>query len=140
MARPKIKINPGINDLYNTNNSLIIIENSISKPSTKDKNESSTPAVNAAIENWDELTPTEKSETVWIWSLVEKKLSFLDDDYNKFVGKGSSGTNFELPQIYSGNGVAWLEPYIYGVTSPTCNPKNGVFVSVKPTPKVIGYE
>ncbi|OXA84588.1 hypothetical protein [Flavobacterium hercynium] len=138
MSKLKLKVNPGINDIYNPNNSYIKIENS--KSNVKDKSGNNNPIVHAVIENWNELTEAEKKDTVWIWNLVEQKLSFLDSDYNKFIGKGYSGGIFQLPTVYSGNAVAWLEPYIHGVTSPTGSPRNGLFVSGKTTPKVVGYE
>ncbi|KIC00397.1 hypothetical protein OA93_02010 [Flavobacterium sp. KMS] len=140
MSKLKLKVNPGINDIYNPNNSFIKIGNSNSKPNSKNELGNNNPIVHAVIENWNELSETEKNDTVWIWSLLENKLAFKDNDYNKFIGKGYSGGNFSLPAIYSGNAVAWLEPYIYGVSSPTGNPKKGLFVSGKATPKVIGYE
>ncbi|WP_409417304.1 hypothetical protein [Flavobacterium sp. PS2] len=140
MSKLKLKVNPGINDIYNPNNSFIKIGNSNSKPNSKNELGNNNPIVHAVIENWNELSETEKNETVWIWSLLENKLAFKDNDYNKFIGKGYSGGNFSLPTIYSGNAVAWLEPYINGVSSPTGNPKKGLFVSGKATPKVIGYE
>ncbi|KIA94527.1 hypothetical protein OA88_22085 [Flavobacterium sp. JRM] len=140
MSKLKLKVNPGINDIYNPNNSFIKIGNSNSKPNSKNELGNNNPIVHAVIENWNELSETEKNDTVWIWSLLENKLAFKDNDYNKFIGKGYSGGNFSLPTIYSGNAVAWLEPYIYGVSSPTGNPKKGLFVSGKATPKVIGYE
>lgn len=138
MSKLKLKVNPGINDIYNPNNSYIKIENS--KSNVKDKSSNNNPTVHAVIENWNELTEAEKKDTVWIWNLVEEKLSFLDSDYNKFIGRGYSGGIFQLPTVYSGNAVAWLEPYIHGVTSPTGSPRNGLFVSGKTTPKVVGYE
>ncbi|HSD08165.1 hypothetical protein [Flavobacterium sp.] len=140
MSKFKLKVNPGINDVYNPNNSFIKIGKSKPNADSKTKPQNQNPFVNVVIENWNKLTDSEKKETVWIWNLVENKLSFKDNDYNKFIGKGYSGGKFYLPKVYSGNGVAWLEPYIYGVSSPTGNPKNGLFVSAKTTPKVIGYE
>jgi hypothetical protein len=140
MSKLKLKVNPGVNDIYNPGNSFIKIESSKSKLNSKGEKENSSPAVNVVIENWNELSETEKRETVWIWNLVENKLSFADNDYNKFIGKGYSGGNFSLPKVYSGNGIAWLEPYIYGAASPTGNPKNGLFVSGKSSPKAVGYE
>lgn len=140
MSKLKLKVNPGVNDIYNPGNSFIKIESSKSKLNSKDEIENDNPTVHAVIENWDELSETEKKETVWIWNLVENKLSFMDSDYNRFIGKGYSGGNFRLPTVYSGNGIAWLEPFIYGVSSPTGNPKNGLFVSGKSMPKVVGYE
>lgn len=140
MSKLKLKVNPKINDVYNPNNSFIKIESSNTNLNGKDEKENNSPSVNVVIENWDELLETEKKETVWIWNLLQNKLSFVDSDYNRFIGKGYSGGNFSLPKVYSGNGIAWLEPYIYGVASPTGNPKNGLFVSGKSTPKVVGYE
>jgi hypothetical protein len=140
MSKLKLKVNPGINDIYNPNNSFIKIGNSNSKPNNKNELGNNNPIVHAVIENWNELSEAQKNETVWIWSLLENKLAFKDNDYNKFIGKGYSGGNFSLPTIYSGNAIAWLEPYIYGVSSPTGNPKKGLFVSGNATPKVIGYE
>lgn len=140
MPKFKLKVNPGINDVYNPNNSFIKIEKSKPNSDSKNKPQNQNHFVNVVIENWNELTEAEKRETVWIWNIVENKLSFTDSEYNKFIGKGYSGGRFYLPAIYSGNAVAWLEPYIYGVTSPTCSPNNGIFVSGKTTPKVVGYE
>ncbi|WP_433812735.1 hypothetical protein [Flavobacterium johnsoniae] len=138
MPKLKLKVNPGVNDIYNPGNSFIKIESSKTNGKNEIANNDST--VHVEIENWNELSETEKKETVWIWNLVGNKLSFTYDDYNKFIGKGYPGGNFYLPKVYSGNGVAWLEPYIYGVAPPTGSPKNGLFVSSKATPKAVGYE
>lgn len=139
MTKPKLKIKPFSEDKYNSDNSFLLITPRIVKE--KDGIEKKTATVETSIENWENLTEQEKTKIAWIWNLCSKKGNFSSNDYNSYCGIGKkTGGGFSFPLVYNGGGIAWLEPFIYGMEGPTNSPKNGVFVQICAQPKVYGYE
>lgn len=129
MNIPKMKIYPQATDKYNVSTSYILIEPKEGKSS-----------IRTVIENWDKLEAEEKNNIAWIWSICNQKPNFQENAYNSDLGIGKGKEhNLNFTNVYWG-GVGWLEPYIHGKTKPTNSTKNGIFVKVKTTPKVLGYE
>lgn len=130
MNNPKIKIYPQITDKYDAGTGYILVD-----PTKEGKS-----SIKAEIENWDKLEVEEQKNLAWVWSICNNKPNFQENAYNPDLGIGKGKEHsLSFTKIYWG-GIGWLEPYIHGKSKPTNSTKNGVFVQVKTTPKVLGYE
>lgn len=92
------------------------------------------------LADYESLSAEETAEIAWIWDLIKgKHLAFTAAHKNPNFKESTVAVNPNLPKVYAGGGMAWLEPFRIS-EGPTNSTKHGIAVSLIGNPQVLGYE